>query len=150
MVASSGTPKIRPIDRAAVHRICSGQVRAWMNNCCTHLQTYVCVFVCLFVFGCVLCVDRRSLGGYKLLGDGDWQVVLDLATAVKELVENSLDAGATNVEIRLKEYGSALIEVADNGSGVSPDNYEVRWNFCKGGNVLISDAPVLQSTYLFI
>jgi DNA mismatch repair protein PMS2 len=65
------------------------------------------------------------LGDYKL-GDGDWQVVLDLATAVKELVENSLDAGATNVEIRLKEYGSALIEVADNGSGVSPDNYEVR------------------------
>lgn len=53
-------------------------------------------------------------------------MVLDLATAVKELVENSLDAGATNVEIRLKEYGSALIEVADNGSGVSPDNYEVR------------------------
>jgi signal transduction histidine kinase len=96
-----------------------------MNNCCTHLQTYVClcVFVCLF-FGCVLCVER-SLGDYKL-GDGDWQVVLDLATAVKELVENSLDAGATNVEIRLKEYGSALIEVADNGSGVSPDNYEVR------------------------
>lgn len=53
------------------------------------------------------------------------QVVLDLATAVKELVENSLDAGATNIEIRLKEYGSALIEVADNGSGVSPDNYQV-------------------------
>jgi hypothetical protein len=91
---------------------------------------------------------ERSLGDYKL-GDGDWQVVLDLATAVKELVENSLDAGATNVEIRLKEYGSALIEVADNGSGVSPDNYEVRWNCLQGGNVLISDAPVLQFTYLF-
>lgn len=65
-------------------------------------------------------------------------MVLDLATAVKELVENSLDAGATNVEIRLKEYGSALIEVADNGSGVSPENYEVRWNFCSGGKMYSS------------
>jgi DNA mismatch repair protein PMS2 len=50
--------------------------------------------------------------------------VLDLAAAVKELVENSLDAGATNIEIRLKEYGAVLIEVADNGSGISPDNYQ--------------------------
>ncbi|KAI7836307.1 hypothetical protein COHA_009815 [Chlorella ohadii] len=52
------------------------------------------------------------------------QVILDLATAVKELVENALDAGATAIEIRLKEYGSELLEVADNGHGVSPDNYQ--------------------------
>jgi len=52
------------------------------------------------------------------------QVVLDLAGAVKELVENALDAGATVVEVRLKEHGAELIEVADNGSGVSPAHYE--------------------------
>lgn len=52
------------------------------------------------------------------------QVILDLATAVKELIENAIDAGATSVEVRLKEYGSELIEVADNGHGVSPDNYQ--------------------------
>ena len=93
--------KIQPIDKGTVHRICSGQV------------------------------------------------ILDLATAVKELLENSLDAGASNIEVeacelsskkawfqvnflqpqaflqvRLKEYGSELIEVADNGHGLSPENYE--------------------------
>ena len=52
------------------------------------------------------------------------QVVLDLAGAVKELVENSLDAGATNVEVRLKDHGADTIEVADNGSGVAPENHE--------------------------
>ncbi|GFR41716.1 hypothetical protein Agub_g2467, partial [Astrephomene gubernaculifera] len=52
------------------------------------------------------------------------QVILDLSTAVKELVENALDAGATNIEVRLREYGSALVEVADNGRGVPPADYQ--------------------------
>nr|CAD7413623.1 unnamed protein product [Timema cristinae] len=52
------------------------------------------------------------------------QVVLNLATAVKELVENSLDAGATSIDIRLKEFGSELIEVTDNGCGVEEHNFQ--------------------------
>lgn len=51
------------------------------------------------------------------------QVVLDLATAVKELVENGIDAKGTKVEVRLKEYGMESIEVSDNGAGVEPANY---------------------------
>jgi hypothetical protein len=109
------------------------------------------------------------------------QVVVDLAVAVKELLENSLDAGATAIgtctvtsrrvvaavsvcagglsgrgprpsmvvgracawagrthgavaerawaaaaaDIRLKEYGSELVEVADNGGGIDPRNYDM-------------------------
>ncbi|XP_061191290.1 mismatch repair endonuclease PMS2-like isoform X2 [Saccostrea echinata] len=52
------------------------------------------------------------------------QVVLTLATAVKELVENSIDAGATSFEIKLKDYGLESIEVSDNGSGVEESNFE--------------------------
>ncbi|XP_078365441.1 mismatch repair endonuclease PMS2-like isoform X2 [Oculina patagonica] len=52
------------------------------------------------------------------------QVVLSIATAMKELVENSLDAGATNIDIKLKNHGADVLEVNDNGSGVEPHNFE--------------------------
>lgn len=43
---------------------------------------------------------------------------------MKELVENSLDAGATVIEVRLKDYGSELVEVIDNGTGVEEENFQ--------------------------
>ncbi|KAL5116164.1 ATP-binding mismatch repair protein [Pleosporales sp. CAS-2024a] len=52
------------------------------------------------------------------------QVIVDLQSVCKELVENSIDAGATSVEIRFKNNGLDAIEVQDNGTGISPDDYE--------------------------
>ena len=46
------------------------------------------------------------------------QVLTSPSCVVKELVENSIDAGASSIEIRMGDYGLEAIEVKDNGSGV--------------------------------
>lgn len=75
------------------------------------------------------------------------EVVERPASVVKELVENSIDAGASAVSVEIKNGGSVFIRVTDNGSGMSAE--DARIAFLRHATSKISSAEDLDAIYTF-
>ena len=77
------------------------------------------------------------------------EVVQRPASAVKELLENAVDAGAGNISVIIEDSGKTLIQVIDDGCGMTPE--EARLCFERHATSKISEASDLSSimTYGF-
>lgn len=47
-----------------------------------------------------------------------------MSSAIRQLIDNSIDAGSTIIDIRVKNNGFESIEVQDNGSGIEARNFD--------------------------
>lgn len=69
------------------------------------------------------------------------EVVQRPASVVKELIENAVDSGATNITLIIKDAGRTLIQIIDNGCGMSPT--DARMSFERHATSKISEAKDL-------
>ncbi len=80
---------------------------------------------------------------FNLIAAGE--VVERPASVVKELIENSIDAGAKNITIEIKNGGTTFIEVSDDGCGIDEDDFKAA--FLPHATSKIKNAEDLESIF---
>ena len=77
------------------------------------------------------------------------EVVQRPANAIKELLENSLDAGARKIQVLIKDGGSTLMQVIDNGKGMSETDVRLCWERHATSKIQKAEDLFHLSTYGF-
>ncbi|MDC3252888.1 DNA mismatch repair endonuclease MutL [Crocinitomicaceae bacterium] len=67
------------------------------------------------------------------------EVIQRPASVVKEIIENSIDAGATRIEVNIKDAGKTLVQIVDNGEGMSPADAELCFERHATSKVRVAD-----------
>ena len=86
-------------------------------------------------------INRLSRDVYDKIAAGE--VVERPASVIKELVENSIDAGADKITVEIKNGGSTYMSVTDNGSGMTKEDAEIA--FLRHATSKISSAEDLEN-----
>ena len=77
------------------------------------------------------------------------EVVNRPSSVVKELIENSVDVGATNIKILVVDAGRTSIQVIDNGSGMNPEDAKTAFQRHATSKIKESDDLYSLSTFGF-
>ncbi|MEE3244276.1 MAG: DNA mismatch repair endonuclease MutL, partial [Bacteroidota bacterium] len=74
------------------------------------------------------------------------EVVQRPASVVKELLENAIDAGATTIKLVVKDAGRTLIQVIDDGKGMSPTDARLSFERHATSKIIAADDLFALST----